>query len=171
LCYQSIWGVSYDKIFWLYQCASHYITDITLKRQAQDQQLLRRKTDQGPVVEHCGILNTTIHSTCLIVVIQDTAPIYIYGVNIMALILVSYDLNKKKDYPKLYDAIKNLGTWAHPVDSTWLVSTIHTQQQVKDHLKQFIDSDDQLVIVKISGTVATHNVDPLVTDWLKRNLA
>ena len=35
---------------------------------------------------------------------------------------ISYELNRPgKDYPKLYETIKALGAWWHPVDATWYV--------------------------------------------------
>ncbi len=40
----------------------------------------------------------------------------------MATLMIGYDLNKTKDYPALFQAIKGLGgAWWHHLDSTWLV--------------------------------------------------
>ena len=41
----------------------------------------------------------------------------------MATMLIGYDLNRPgQNYDDLFDEIKNLGTWWHCLDSTWLVN-------------------------------------------------
>ena len=38
--------------------------------------------------------------------------------------IVSYDLkNPGRDYTALYDAIKSIGEWQHPLESVWIVAT------------------------------------------------
>lgn len=40
----------------------------------------------------------------------------------MSIYLITYDLMAPgKDYNKLFDAIKKLGSWFHCLDSTWIV--------------------------------------------------
>lgn len=81
--------------------------------------------------------------------------------------LITYDLNKPhKDYPKLFEGIRSYGSYAHALDSVWLVKTDSTVGQIRDHLKQFIDSNDQLKVVRVSDW-ATFNLSKEVTDWLK----
>ena len=47
--------------------------------------------------------------------------------------LIAYDLNAPgQDYTSLTDAIKTLGVWRHYLDSTWLVKSAHTAQQIRD---------------------------------------
>jgi hypothetical protein len=90
----------------------------------------------------------------------------------MSNILIGYDLNKTgQDYKSLIDAIKNLGSWWHCLDSTWIVSCNYTAQTVRDHLWQYMDSNDELFVVDITGQAAawigfTGNCN----DWLKNNL-
>ena len=72
----------------------------------------------------------------------------------MALYMVGYDLDKPgQDYPDLIAAIKTYGTWWHHLDSTWLIVTDKSVVQVRDHLKQCLDSNDKLLVAAI-GTPA-----------------
>lgn len=66
-------------------------------------------------------------------------------------ILVTYDLHKPvKDYGKLYDAIKNSGSWFHCLESVWLIETNYSGAELGKHLIQFIDRDDRLVAIRVS---------------------
>ncbi len=66
----------------------------------------------------------------------------------MALFAITYDLVKRKDYPKLWDELKRLG--AHKaLNSFYLVSlTNEDPQEVVNHLSQFIDNDDRLMVIR-----------------------
>lgn len=81
--------------------------------------------------------------------------------------LVTYDLIKpEKNYPKLFEAIKSYGSWAHALDSVWLVKTSRSVGEIRDHLKQYVDSNDQLKVVRVSDW-ATLNLPKKITDWMK----
>lgn len=70
----------------------------------------------------------------------------------MATLLVGYDLNApNKDYGPLIDAIKALGAWWHHLDSTWLVVCSSSAADVRDMLKAYIDSDDELLVIDVTG--------------------
>ncbi len=57
----------------------------------------------------------------------------------MATLMIGYDLNKTKDYPALFQAIKGLGgAWWHHLDSTWLVKSSITATEARNVLKQHI---------------------------------
>jgi hypothetical protein len=89
----------------------------------------------------------------------------------MATYLIGYDLNKHKDYPKLIEAIKALsGTWWHHLDSTWILVTDRTAVDMRDTLKKHIDSDDELLVVKLSGEGAWVGFNEKGSKWLKDNL-
>ncbi|WP_404474194.1 hypothetical protein [Microbacterium aerolatum] len=69
----------------------------------------------------------------------------------MATLLIGYDLNKQKNYPDLYDAIKGLDSaWWHHLDSTWLVVTGHTAKQARDILVKHLDGDDELLVIDVT---------------------
>lgn len=88
----------------------------------------------------------------------------------MATYIISYDLNKQKDYPALYEAIKALGTWCHPVDSPWLVVSDLSASSVRDHLKEVMDGDDALLVCRASTPGAWTGLSSLAGKWLQANL-
>lgn len=45
--------------------------------------------------------------------------------------LITYDLKKPgQDYSNVHDAIKSCGTWWHYLESTWLVDSYLTAEQI-----------------------------------------
>lgn len=89
----------------------------------------------------------------------------------MSVFIISYDLNKQKNYPALYEAIKAIGSWCHPVDSTWLVSTNSTAAAVRDRVLKVIDSDDALLVSRVApGDSAWYGMKPDVSAWLRENM-
>ncbi len=85
----------------------------------------------------------------------------------MSCYIISYDLNKNKDYGSLYSAIKSYGNWAHINESVWAVVTDKTAVAIRDHLLETIDNDDQIFVVK-SGTDAAWRKTICNSDWLKK---
>lgn len=69
----------------------------------------------------------------------------------MATLMIGYDLNRQKDYATLIDAIKKLGPWWHCLDSTWIVVCNHTPAAIRDHLQRFMDTDDELLVIDVTG--------------------
>ena len=89
----------------------------------------------------------------------------------MAAYLIGYDLNKSgQDYETLIAAIKNYGTWWHCLDSTWIVKTERDAGQIRDYLRPFIDGNDELLVVHLSGTAAWAGFSKECSDWLLQNL-
>lgn len=91
----------------------------------------------------------------------------------MSTFLIGYDLNKKgKNYDGLIEKIKELANgWWHHLDSTWLINSNLTCAQVRDALKPFLDSDDELLVLNISGDAwATYGMGESGNNWLRNNL-
>lgn len=90
----------------------------------------------------------------------------------MANYLISYDLLKPgQDYASLSDAIKRLATtWWHHLDSTWLVVTSLSCQQVRDAIGAHLDSNDKLLVVELKGVAAWRGIPANGSDWLKANI-
>lgn len=88
----------------------------------------------------------------------------------MATLLVGYDLNKPgQRYERLYRRLKQLKPWWHYLDSTWLVRTSMTPKELRDDLRRFIDGDDELLVIDITGRVwAADGFDSY--NWLHDNL-
>jgi len=65
---------------------------------------------------------------------------------------VSYDLNKTgKDYAGLHGELKNTYEWYHLLESTWVLYTSETAQQIWERLKPHIDDDDNILIAQITS--------------------
>lgn len=63
---------------------------------------------------------------------------------------ITYDLKAPgRNYESLYEAIKQTGQWWHYLESTWLVATDKTSQQIWDSLAPSIDKNDSLLIIEI----------------------
>lgn len=84
--------------------------------------------------------------------------------------IISYDLiAPNKDYSSLTSAIKDYGTYAHIVESVWIVKSSSSSSEIRDNLKSYMDSDDKLFVAKLACEAAWTNV--LCRDkWLKDNL-
>lgn len=83
--------------------------------------------------------------------------------------IITYDLIKDKDYGSLHDAIKKYSKWARVTESTWAVVTSKKASEIRDDLKQVMDSDDRLFIIK-SGVEAAWRNSRCKNEWLKENL-
>lgn len=86
----------------------------------------------------------------------------------MAVYAISYDLNKQKNYPRLYDQIKSAGsTWCHPMDSTWLIVSNAGVVDIRDYIARAMDSDDTLLVSEfVRGQWAGKGMAPAVVEWL-----
>lgn len=90
----------------------------------------------------------------------------------MTTVLISYDLrNSGRKYDDLYTAIRNLGNWCHPLESTWIVVGPNlTAKGVRDTLGRVLDSDDGLLCVETSHVAAWRGLVPKVDDWIVAHL-
>lgn len=88
----------------------------------------------------------------------------------MSVYQIDYDLRKQRNYDALYDRIKSYGSWCRPLESTWVISTNQSAAQVRDYLKGAMDADDGIVVTRLSGEAAWSNVEPDVSQYLKKML-
>ncbi len=89
----------------------------------------------------------------------------------MSAYLISYDLHRpEQDYDDLYDAIKGLGTWWHHLDSTWIVKHPGPSVAIRDELKPYLDANDELLVVELTGEGAWTGFNDPGSSWLKNNL-
>ena len=86
--------------------------------------------------------------------------------------LISYDLNRPgQDYSELFEAIKaECQTWWHHLDSTWIIKTESDAASVRDALMKHIDTNDELLVVRLSGEGAWVGFNDKGSKWLKENL-
>ncbi|WP_037622880.1 hypothetical protein [Streptomyces aureus] len=90
----------------------------------------------------------------------------------MAALLIGYDLNRPgQNYTALIKEIKDLGSWCHPLESTWVVTTPKTVSQVRDLLRGYVDRNDELLVMNVTGTPwASYNLSSEVAAWLETNI-
>lgn len=67
------------------------------------------------------------------------------------ILLITYDLKKPgQSYRDLHEAIKGSGTsWWHYLESTWLIDTGLSAEQVFGRLKPHVDRNDHVFITRI----------------------
>lgn len=85
--------------------------------------------------------------------------------------LVTYDLSApSRNYDDLFKHLKSYGTWAHPVESVWLVVTDRTAAQVRDAAKAYLDRNDKLFVTKATVDGAWSGLPTSTSDWLQKHL-
>jgi len=82
--------------------------------------------------------------------------------------LIGYDLNTPgKDYQPLIDKIKEtFNTWWHGLDSTWIVKSNLSAEQIRDILRLLIDDNDELLVVSLTGESAWAGFKGKTSQWL-----
>lgn len=87
----------------------------------------------------------------------------------MSSFLISYDLISDKDYSKLYEAIRNYGSFAHVLESVWIIKSSNSSKDIRDNLRSYIDNNDKLFVAKLNGESAWLNLSKEVSDWIHQN--
>ena len=86
--------------------------------------------------------------------------------------LITYDLVKKRDYEKLFEAIKKVsGYWCHVTESSWIVTSDNMDSsEIRDLISKSVDDDDKLFVAKFTGQGAWKNMSSEQSDWIKKYL-
>lgn len=85
--------------------------------------------------------------------------------------IVTFDLNAQgQNYKALNDAIQSFGSWAKVATTTYVIKTSHTAKELRDMLQSKIDSNDELLVAKLSGEAAWRGLSDKISAWLKNNL-
>jgi hypothetical protein len=92
----------------------------------------------------------------------------------MSVLLISYDLGSSEtsnDYQDLIKKIKSYGGYAKPEYSLWLITTDKLTSTVRDELKQYMDKNDKLLVMRVTGDGwASFNLSDSVVEWMKDNI-
>jgi hypothetical protein len=91
----------------------------------------------------------------------------------MATILIGYDFHAPEGpaHDQLVKAIQSLGVWWHHLETIWIVKCEQTPAAILDQLKPFVSSDDQLLVVDITGDTAEWSgLNETGSTWLKNNV-
>jgi hypothetical protein len=84
--------------------------------------------------------------------------------------VVTYDLNKPgQNYVRLFDELKKSPAWWHRLDSTWIISTSETAEQVWNRLKDKIDQSDNLLVIKVCADYAGW-LPKDAWDWIRQHV-
>lgn len=83
---------------------------------------------------------------------------------------IDYDLRKNRNYEALYERIRMYPTWCRPLESTWVIQTTQSATQIRDYLVGALDTDDGLLVTRLSGEAAWRNIEPKVSEHLKNLL-
>lgn len=92
----------------------------------------------------------------------------------MAVYQIHYDLHRPgQKYRELHDAIRDLSDSYHGTGSTFFVKTDLEATEIRDELKQVVDSSDTIIVTVIGKRTpvqwATNNSSG-VAEWLKENM-
>lgn len=86
----------------------------------------------------------------------------------MPVYAVTYDLNKEKNYDRLWAEMKRLGAHKAALSFYLLSVNLDTSKSLLDHLKSFVDDDDRIIVVKTTKRdIATLRAFQGTSDWLK----
>jgi len=91
----------------------------------------------------------------------------------VAILMIGYELRGKSGvaYDGLFDTIKRIGSgWWHCLDSTWLVITTKTTDQVRDALAPHLGPGDQLMVIAYGKGAAWTGFSDERAYWLSENL-
>ncbi len=68
--------------------------------------------------------------------------------------MIVYDLERRgESYEPLLDALRKLGA-QHVLYSKWVLRTNYKAVQLRDYLRKFIDANDLLLVVGLTGEAA-----------------
>ena len=66
--------------------------------------------------------------------------------------VVSYDLRKPgQDYKGLFDELEASPSWWHYLESTWLIATSESANELYNRLRKHLDGGDSILIIQ-AGT-------------------
>lgn len=90
----------------------------------------------------------------------------------MNALLVGYDLNRPgQDYGELVKFLKAQTSWWHALDSTWIVVTSRSTSELRDEIKRFIDSNDEVLVMNVTGDAwASFGFSDEINKWLKEHV-
>ncbi len=92
----------------------------------------------------------------------------------LATTLIAYDLHAPKGplYDELVGKTMSLGAWWHHLETIWIVKSGHAPSQIRDQLKPYVGSDDQLLVIDITGDAAEAvGLNGAGTAWLQETLS
>ena len=85
--------------------------------------------------------------------------------------IISYDLkNPGRDYSSLYTAIKSDRDWQHPLESTWIVWTTESANDIYKTVKPTLDSNDPIFISELNIMDRQGWLAKSCWEWIKQRM-
>ena len=82
---------------------------------------------------------------------------------------ISYDLRQPtRDYTSLYEEIKKMGDYFHPLESNWFVRTNWDAQDIYDKLRPYIDDNDLILIIRVDHSDKQGWMVKNFWEWLRK---
>lgn len=86
----------------------------------------------------------------------------------MAAYIVSYDLHKVgQNYTCINEKLTAYPTHWHIQGSVWLIKTSDSAAVIRDKLTKCLDTNDKLIVARLSGEAAWFGYSEAGTQWLK----
>lgn len=82
---------------------------------------------------------------------------------------ISYDLIKQKDYPELWKEMDRIGAQKVLLSLYFVSLTNRTAEEVKNHLLQFVDKDDRIMVIPFNSKPAYNIGLKGTAAWLKEH--
>ncbi len=86
----------------------------------------------------------------------------------MAVLLVTYDLNKETVRPKIVDEVKKT-SWAKLSESSYAIDTNETPQAVYNRFQYLLDENDNFYVITLKRPYYGQG-PKAVNDWLEQRL-
>ncbi|MEK5167185.1 hypothetical protein NYE69_33425 [Paenibacillus sp. FSL R5-0527] len=87
----------------------------------------------------------------------------------MSVYVVSYNLNKAgQDYNGLYEVLKSFG-YCKYLDSTWLIATNLTADQLWQRIQPHVDKNDRVLIIRVTNEYSGWLPKP-AWEWIKEHV-
>lgn len=83
--------------------------------------------------------------------------------------IVAYDLNAPgQKYKKMTEALETYGTNQKKIlETTWLLKTRKSAQEIYDGLKAYLDSNDRIIVIEVVPANAQGWLSQDAWNWLK----
>ncbi|CAM98479.1 Smr/MutS family protein (plasmid) [Clavibacter michiganensis subsp. michiganensis] len=90
----------------------------------------------------------------------------------MTAVLIAYDLRAPgQKYDALIEKIKSYGNWAHPLESTWIVTGSYlTAEGVYEALRPILDDNDHIFCVEIDGKGRQGWLSKEIWEWIRKHV-
>ena len=84
-------------------------------------------------------------------------------------VLVTYDLNKETQRPKITAEVKKSASWAQLSESSYAICTRETSSEVYQRFSKYLDSNDYFYVIPLRKPYDGYGLNEVI-EWLDNNL-